>query len=66
TNTINQLRSQGEVVSENFEDGLVTLVIKINRKHLQESLRLAFLLTTVKEVSTDGKTIAVTFISSAK
>lgn len=66
SSTIQQLQQQGTIVSESLEGNIITIVLKVERKQLEESLGLAFSLSGVKEVSTDGKTIAVSFISSAK
>lgn len=66
TRTLAKLRQSGEVVSEAVDNGLVTMVVNTDRSRLQENLQLAFALTTVREVYTDGKTIAITFVSSAE
>lgn len=63
---VSTLKNRGAVVSESIDGGLVTLIIDMEKQEMQKSLELAFSLTTLKEVSTDGKTISVSFVSSAK
>lgn len=65
-NTIAKLQTKGNLVSESTDSGLVTLVVSMEKTEMKESLELAFSLTTLKEVSTDGKTISVSFLSSGK
>lgn len=63
---IRTLKDGGVLVSENIDSGLVTLIIEMEKPEMQKSLELAFSLTTLKEVSTDGKTISISFLSSDK
>jgi len=63
---VKQLENKGEVISENLDSNVISLVIKVDMGELQKALKLAFSISTIKEVYTDGNTIAISFLSSDK
>ena len=66
TETVKLLKNSGTLVSESLDGNLINLVINVDVGELQDALKLAFSISTVKEVYTDGKTLTVTFLSSGK
>lgn len=62
--TVESFKSTGEVDSEYSENGLITITLDLDKTPVSESIKKAMEIETIKEVTTDDKTITVTFLSS--
>lgn len=63
---VKDLYNRGTVISKTMDGNIISLVIDIEVAEMREALNLAFSISTVKEVYTDGRTLTVTFLSSDK
>ena len=62
---VNRLKKQGEILSKTTQNSAVTIHLKVDKSKVDETLAVAFSLPSLKEVTTDGDTIAITFMSSS-